>query len=936
MGKEIMDTNFAGVEPAVIETKIRSGLDFEHWCNVNNIAFEAQKRIERIRNSEPSRRVSSGKRSVSGTYPSRKMGVTIQFESHKNELPFIHELEHDPNVLEYYDQPEPIKLSYFNKNRNLGILHTPDFFVIYRDSAGWVECKPEDDLLNLAVRSPNRYVLDQNDEWVCPPGLEYAGQFGLSYELRSSSKINWNFQRNIEFLSEYFRSDNLDIPENVYHIITETVKSQPGITLENLLEKTSGAAAIGDIHHLIALEKIYVDLKSGRLSEPDDVRIFADQETFKAFSNIQISSQDQSARNDLVKSVGVEIKPNNEILWDGRGWKILNVGESCITLAEESGETIQVQRKVFESLIKAGNIIGVGSGNEAENSNSVINKIISESSIENLKIANYRADFVRASFAGDSCGTVSGRTLRGWKRDYRDAEIRLGEGMGYLGLIPKALTGNRMSKIPVSTIELIEKFINEDYETIKQKNRRSVYLSYEAECLNKGLHQASYATFCGYVKKKDMKEQTKKRKGKRAAYQHEEFYWELSMTTPRHGERPFHIAHIDHTELDIELVDSKTGKNHGRPWMTLLIDAFSRKILAVYLTFDPPSYRSNLMVMRECVKKNGRLPQILVVDGGKDFSSVYFESFLAMFEITKKVRPPAEARFGSVIERMFGTTNTMFLYNLQGNTQMTKNVRQMTKKLDPKNHAIWSLEKLYGKLCEFLYEVYDQQEHSTLNQTPREAFAQGILKFGNRGHLIIRYTEEFKLMTLPSTKKGTAMVSNTRGVKINRIYYWCDEFRSPELYRVNVRVKYDPWNIGIAYAFVDNKWCRCISEYYSVLRGLSEKTVQIIASEIKKLKKDSSVRTEITARKLAEHLKTIEADEKILKQLMTDSELSGVHNLINNESSGDSEPPADNSDDEIPENDETGMNGNNVIPFPDTETKPEDDSDRNFVLFETF
>ena len=68
---------------------------------------------------------------------------------------------------------------------------------------------------------------------------------------------------------------------------------------------------------------------------------------------------------------------------------------------------------------------------------------------------------------------------------------------------------------------------------------------------------------------------------------------------------------------------------------------------------------------------------------------------------------------------------------------MTKNVRQMTKKVDPKNHAIWSLEKLYGKLCEFLYEVYDQKEHSTLNQTPREAFAQGILKFGNRGHLII-------------------------------------------------------------------------------------------------------------------------------------------------------------------------------------------------------
>ena len=39
------------------------------------------------------------------------MGVTIQFESHKNELARIRELEYDPEVLEYYDQPPSIKLA---------------------------------------------------------------------------------------------------------------------------------------------------------------------------------------------------------------------------------------------------------------------------------------------------------------------------------------------------------------------------------------------------------------------------------------------------------------------------------------------------------------------------------------------------------------------------------------------------------------------------------------------------------------------------------------------------------------------------------------------------------------------------------------------------------------------------------------------------------
>ncbi|MCL5264899.1 MAG: hypothetical protein M1343_06875, partial [Chloroflexi bacterium] len=42
-------------------------------------------------------------------------------------------------------------------------------------------------------------------------------------------------------------------------------------------------------------------------------------------------------------------------------------------------------------------------------------------------------------------------------------------------------------------------------------------------------------------------------------------------------------------QLDVELVCSRTGRNLGRPWATFLTDAFSRRFLAVYLTFDPPS-----------------------------------------------------------------------------------------------------------------------------------------------------------------------------------------------------------------------------------------------------------------------------------------------------------------------------------------------------------
>ena len=55
-------------------------------------------------------------------------------------------------------------------------------------------------------------------------------------------------------------------------------------------------------------------------------------------------------------------------------------------------------------------------------------------------------------------------------------------------------------------------------------------------------------------------------------------------------------------------------------------------MLAVHLTFDPRSYRSAMMIVRECVRRHGRLPQMLVLDGGKEFDSMYFETLLARCE----------------------------------------------------------------------------------------------------------------------------------------------------------------------------------------------------------------------------------------------------------------------------------------------------------------
>lgn len=70
--------------------------EFLLWCKRLGLTDKAQAIVAEVRSRHPTRRVGGGRSNVHGRYPSRKMGVTIQFESHRVELPFVYKLEHTP------------------------------------------------------------------------------------------------------------------------------------------------------------------------------------------------------------------------------------------------------------------------------------------------------------------------------------------------------------------------------------------------------------------------------------------------------------------------------------------------------------------------------------------------------------------------------------------------------------------------------------------------------------------------------------------------------------------------------------------------------------------------------------------------------------------------------------------------------------------------
>ena len=635
------------------------------------------------------------------------------------------------------------------------------------------------------------------------------------------------------------------------------VAGEPGLTLLDLFQRAPEVTA-DEIYTLVAMDCLALDLHRAPLADPGRVRLFLDATPLH--------------RAVVAGSRSLTVQAGAQVIWDDRPWLIAKEGETRVVLLAADGTLVDMPFPRLEALVREGVLTGLAEGKE-DALGAVARERLAQASPTVYAEANRRYQVIASLREGGTAPRAepSTRTVRRWLARYRIAEQT--DGCGYVGLLPhSAERGNRNRKLPEATRALMAEIIASQYETPTQKSKCAAYAALVRVGTARGVIIPSYKTFLQEIQRRSGPEQTARRRGQRAAYRQEPFYWELTCATPRHGDRPFEICHIDHTELDLELVCSQTGHNLGRPWVTFLVDAFSRRLLAFALSFDPPSYRSCLMVLRACVRRHGRFPQTIVVDGGPEFGSTYFETLLARYECTKKTRPGGEPRFGSVCERLFGTTNTQFIHNLVGNTQIMRDVRLLTRAVDPRAQAVWTFGALHERLTEWAEEVYDTLEHAALGQSPRAAFAAGLIQGGARLHRLIPDDEDFRMATLPTTPKGTAKVHIGRGVKVRALWYWADAFRDPAVEQTAVPVRYDPFDVGRAHAFVRGRWVACISEYYAAFQGRSEREVMLATAEIRRRQELHGRQFVVTARRLAEFLASVEAEEVLAVQRRRDQE----------------------------------------------------------------
>lgn len=773
--------------------------------------------ILRARSQAPVRQVQSRGGNVITLLASAKMAREIRTESRHIEFAAAVDKEFDPSVLEYYAQPCELKLELIDpaSGEIRTIHHIPDFLVIRHDGFTLEEWKSTDKLKRLAEKYPYRYTRGSDQFWRAPQIEQQLADLGIRYRIRSDADIPQRRVENLLHLADYFHPAAEPCPQETVARLDALLHEHGALYIAELCAPPHGFEA-DELYKAIADNVVVADLDRETLTQPRRCRLYRDA-TLREFIAANISSGVIPGQNKFILDIGVGAR----FEYESQELTISLAGERDLICTQRDGTTITLSRDWFTEAFTRGQVKALGGPSHG-------GLDLTRHTKTDLDTALRRQAILQSN---TQQAPVSERTKRRWLA--RQTAALANGAHEVLALVPHtAARGNRTPRLTEHQLDMVQQVIDTKWRTHEAKNYKACYRELRVACDASGIKAPSYPTLIERIKAQETPLDLRTRHGKRMAYQLGEYVDVLYADTPVHGSRPFQYVHIDHTQLDIELISSRTGQPLGRPWFSLAVDAWSRRIVAFYLTFDPPSYHSVMMVTRDMVRRFQRLPEFVVVDNGRDFMSSAFETFLQVMGVHLRFRPAGRPRHGAVLERMFGRTHSEYVHNLAGNTKATKNVRMVTGKHLPVNFAEWTLEAMHYGLEFWATEYYDQERHPALDCSPRDAFQRGLKESGARPQRQILFNQDFLIATCPPVdREGVRLVHRQNGVKVNDRFFWNPAFRDHRVAGQRLPVRYDPWDASSVYVRVKDCWVHAQCRALAALGQLTEAERKALTEE---------------------------------------------------------------------------------------------------------
>lgn len=326
-------------------------------------------------------------------------------------------------------------------------------------------------------------------------------------------------------------------------------------------------------------------------------------------------------------------------------------------------------------------------------------------------------------------------TLYRWWRHWEKS------GRDITSLIPKERKcGYVTQNFSKRVLAMLSDIVYDEYLKRESFSKQDAYdrLKYLVNDHNKKtagtLRMPSRASVFRYFGKLDRYDVMVAKKGKRFADQ--------TFRATGRGIYPDYIlgrVEIDHSPLDLMVVDDKTYLPIGRPNLTSVIEKKSRSILGFSLSFEPPSELSVIRALRQALFPKALLREshkdirnewiahgirmMLVVDNGLEFHSNMLRQLCYELNVDLIFCPKKEPQFKGCIERSLGTLNRQTSHRCAGTSFSNINERG---DYDSIGHARVTLAEANDLITQWIVDVYHQTRHSITRYTPDFLWKEGL------------------------------------------------------------------------------------------------------------------------------------------------------------------------------------------------------------------
>jgi putative transposase len=390
---------------------------------------------------------------------------------------------------------------------------------------------------------------------------------------------------------------------------------------------------------------------------------------------------------------------------------------------------------------------------------------------------------------------VSRRTVFRWLAAYRESP----QTSSLLARPRGTPTGAR--RIDTHLEQLIAEVIRDVYLTKVRAKKEEVVRRVGLRCSSERLTPPSRKTILARIQALDAREVAKARLQPSEA---------AALVDPVPGtyrvDNALDVVQIDHTPVDVIVVDEAHRLPIGRPWLTLAIDVATRVVAGFYVSLEAPSSTSVALCLTqavlpkepwlkaralECTWPVWGLPRALHADNGADFTSAALRRGCDEYGITLILRPVATPHYGGHIERLIGTLmgRVHLLPGTTGSNPQDKGA------YPAESESALTMAELERWLTIEICEQYHRRIHRGLRRSPLAAWQDALRQAGGGLGALPDQPEQFALSFLPFERRTL----RRDGLHLFNIRYWDSVLPVIVKPRESVLVRYDPRNLSKVY-----------------------------------------------------------------------------------------------------------------------------------------